>query len=146
MKAGSGASCALRSSVSNIGASPGKIKASPPTRPIARTETPAARALADDLSGVFALRDREEIARLIFSKQRRLSRTRGSSAIGAPVAGERHFRERDGETAIGEIMRGADPRRERIRSRTKSPFLRSAARSTGGDAPSLRPKSSCAIG
>ena len=67
------------------------------------------RALSDDLSGVLALLDGDEIAGLVFSKQRRVSRTRRELRdFGAHVARERHFRQRDGETAVREIMRRAD--------------------------------------
>ena len=109
MKAGSGASCALRSSVSNIGASPGRIKASPPARPIARMGTPAAAPSRTTSAASSPCWNGDEIARLVFSKQRRVSGTRWELRdVGAHVAGERHFRQRHGEAAIREIMRRAD--------------------------------------
>ena len=59
---------------------------------------------------------------------------------------DRHFGQRDGEAAVGKIVhrRHAGPRR--MSEATKSPLRRSAARSTGGGAPSSRPANVAQIG
>ena len=60
------------------------------------------------------------------------------NSAGADAAGHRHLGHRDQHAAVGDVVAGAHVP-ARIWARTKSPLARSAARSTGGGAPSSRP-------
>ena len=62
-----------------------------------------------------------------------------ASMRSADPAGHRHLRQRHREAAVGKVVHGGDTARPRSGGATKSPLRRSAARSTGGGAPSSRP-------
>ena len=117
----------------------GSVKSCPPDVPIRTAGTPGGLGGADQRRGV---RHRQHVAALVLAEPVGMA---GDVRAGrwqrrAPVAaGHRHFGHRHQQPAIGNVVAGADRAGQDLRRARSRRCARSAARSTGGGAPSSRP-------
>ena len=114
------------------------VRLSPPVVPIGTAKRLAPLASLDDRVGITG---RDDIAALILAEQDRgrVGNLLDHGHRHADVAGQRHLGDCDRRAAVRAIVDRSDDARPRSSSRTHSPARFSAARSTGGGAPSRRP-------